>query len=321
MKQLPVAILALFLTPLLRAADTQPATTQPFHIEPHWNTGDVFRYDVTKTQRKKLGDKDAETVKITYSMDLRILKADADGYTLEWYMSDTKMIEPPDPDGNAAKVMILGTADFPVRFRLTKTGESTGRIENWDQVCTASLKSLEIVLESKPADFRKQSLQMMAEFMKKPEYRPTMERATLEDAANVIILNGIDFSSQPKPVAIAVPVLSNMLAAEATNEIISQGPSQVVVRQSIYFDQDIGKKMAEILNKADQAASKPFAEPGDSKAKMKIVNDATIDPHRGLVTSLRISKTVEASDNKDTLKQETLIEVHEKTPATTRAAK
>jgi hypothetical protein len=299
---------ALLLAGVARGADTSPAA-ETFRNVPHWRRGDTFHFDVSKVQSQRNGSA-TQVGRLKYVAEYRVMEAGPDGYLMEWYMTDCQMTEPPDPSGQAARLASTFGKDSPVRFRLDPDGIPLGRVENWEQVRTATLKSFDMAQESLSETARKRAHDSIAKTLDDPSVKPIMEMAALEEPVLPFLLQGVDFTTPPKKATVKAPVPGTVeqMPAFVTRELVRQDASEVSVRQRIEAGPDAQKALEAMVQ---SVGGIPFDIPKDAEVTSLSVIDATIDRKSGAIKGLKSMTLAIAAD----VKKEALIELREKRDA------
>lgn len=106
---------------------------------PHWKVGDSYDYEVTKTKKKIKNGKAVETDSTTFYTNFKVLKKEADDYTIQWrYEND--ILEKLD----VPLTMKTDFADYKITEVIYKTDlEGTIKeVTNWEAIAQ-KMKTLE----------------------------------------------------------------------------------------------------------------------------------------------------------------------------------
>jgi hypothetical protein len=141
----PVTAALLFATSLLVGGGAG-AEEETVRLLPRWKQGEKLRYELVKTRRKTVGTEPATEGSNRTPIDVEVLRAAEDSYTLAWTTRETTMTAQAGETEKLAKRFADLTKDLRIVLDLDARAVLTG-VRNWQEVRDTVKKALDVICD------------------------------------------------------------------------------------------------------------------------------------------------------------------------------
>jgi hypothetical protein len=284
---------------VIALATTVPGTSgvQAIDITPRLHAGDEFRLEVVHLRERSVDSQQSRTS--TTPVDVRVLTATRDGFTLEWTVGSTSSAD----DGKSPLVDLTSRMMRGVRLRLALTGDGKlAEVVNREQVLSDLQGSVTAVMRELvsqlPADQRPEMERIASQALSPP----ALLAGATREAEIYFGMNGTALHVG-EPVEVEFerpnPFGGDPLPATFRVEAESATATNAVITTATIYDRDAVLEL--MRGRLEQQTGRAVsAEDGEILAKVQIADDGRylLDRETGLMREVVLSRRVNAGDSR-----------------------